>query len=292
MPEMPEMETYRQQLIPRIVGRPLTQVEVTREHSINVPVSEFIKRVSGKRITDIRRRGKHLLFLLDSKDILLLHLMLGGSLFWGRDEDKPKRTVQVRLSFGEEHLHFIGLRLGYLHLVSAAEAKERLDKLGPEALEFTAASGGATAGANNGAGSGETAKPGLTEAEFNRLVAEKRGKLKVALTDQSFLAGIGNCYSDEICFAARILPVRTLQSLQAAEKASLYRSISAVLGEGVRAGGYMEMPLYVGDQLTGGFNALCRVYDRAYEPCLRCGAPLVRRDIGSRKSFCCESCQS
>lgn len=288
MPEMPEMETYKRLLIPRMVGQIITDVQVTRENSVNIPVADFVRKIKGKKVKAIRRRAKHLIFGLDSGDCLLLHLMLGGLLFWGREEDKPERTDQVRLSFGDEHLHFIGLRLGYLHLLSAVEVKERMLKLGPEALDTSDEGIGKTAGESSRPG---TAKSGLSETDFAKLLAGRRGKIKPALTDQSFIAGIGNCYSDEICFAARILPARSIKSLQPAETSVLYRSMAEVLTEAVNEGGYMDMPLYVGDPLTGGFDSRCRVYDRAYEPCVRCGAPLVRRDIGSRKSFCCESCQ-
>ncbi|WJH34071.1 endonuclease VIII [Paenibacillus sp. CC-CFT747] len=268
MPELPEMETYRRLLSSRIIDRPLTDVEVGREKSINVPVPVFRETLIGNSITGIERRAKHLLFHLASGEKMLLHLMLGGWMFYGRPEDKPDRTVQVEVSFGEERLFFIGLRLGYLHLHKVEEAESLLDKLGPEPLS-----------------------PDFTAERLTGLLSRKKGILKTTLVDQSFLSGIGNCYSDEICFEAGLLPSRTLPTLTGPETRRLSISMQAVLKEAVAHGGYMEDPLYKGDRLTGGYNDRCRVYDRKGEPCLRCGRPVIQVELASRKCFYCENCQ-
>jgi formamidopyrimidine-DNA glycosylase len=115
--------------------------------------------------------------------------------------------------------------------------------------------------------------------------------LKTTLTDQTVLAGIGNCYADEICHAAGLRPDRTLSSLSDQEMASLYDGLRSVLAEAVSVGGYMEVPLYAGDRLTGGYNARCRVYDREGEPCPRCGSAIIRLELASRKTFLCPGCQ-
>ncbi|WP_409346916.1 Fpg/Nei family DNA glycosylase [Paenibacillus sp. MBLB4367] len=268
MPELPEMETYKQQLMPRVAGKTITGCEVTRLKSVNCSPDAFCSTVIGRKVVRIERRAKQLLFLLDDGHVLLLHLMLGGALFWGAPEEKPDRTVQVALAFGRETLHFIGLRLGYLHLLSIEETEKELNGLGPEPLE-----------------------PSFTEHAFRQLASRKRGSLKASLVDQHFIAGIGNCYSDEVCFAAGLLPSRKIEKLDEAEGGRLYRSIQTVLREAAGYGGYMDMPLYVGDKLTGGSDARCRVYDREGEPCVRCGTPIARADVGSRKSFCCSHCQ-
>ncbi|MCD1257467.1 Fpg/Nei family DNA glycosylase [Paenibacillus athensensis] len=268
MPELPEMETYLHQLAPRIGGRTISDVLITREKSINVTPEQFAQAVAGARITALERRAKHLLFHLDSGPVLLLHLMLGGSIFYGTEAQKPQRTTQVVLRFGETALYFIGLRLGYLHLHTPEEAERLLAKLGPEPLS-----------------------PQFTFERFQSVLAGRKANLKASLVDQTFLSGIGNCYSDEICFAAALLPARRLPDLHPEETSRLYASIGTVLREATRCGGYMDMPLYAGDTLTGGFDPLCRVYDREGEPCPRCGAPIVKDEISSKKSFYCSACQ-
>lgn len=268
MPELPEMETYRRLLGRLLEGRAITDVQVNRVKSINMEPDAFRRKLLGASVRKIDRRGKMLLFHIDERRVLLLHLMLGGLMVWGAETERPERTVQVEIAFGTERLYGVGLRLGYLHLLSADQAEAALRKLGPEPLEAD-----------------------FTEAVLRRLLQGRRVALKALLVDQAAIAGIGNCYSDEICFAAGVLPSRSCDTLQPGEIARLYRATRAVLNEATAAGGYMDVPLFAGDTTTGGFDARCRVYDRAGEPCPRCGATLVRRDVGTRKSYCCLVCQ-
>ncbi|NTZ16924.1 Fpg/Nei family DNA glycosylase [Paenibacillus sp. JMULE4] len=268
MPELPEMENYRILLNGRIAGRTITGTEIGREKSINVSPLRFERELTGQAVRTVDRRAKHLLFPLTSGKVLVLHLMLGGMIFYGTMEEAPERTVQVRIDFGDRHLFCIGLRLGYLHLYEAEEASALMEKLGPEPLD-----------------------PGFTAERFEERLRVKRGTLKSNLADQSLLAGIGNCYSDEICFHAGLLPSRRPFDLTSLEFGRLYRSMREVLTEATHYGGYMEMPLFTGDTLTGGFDSRCRVYDREGEPCVRCGRPIVRQDVSSKKSFCCLGCQ-
>ncbi|MDF2963639.1 MAG: hypothetical protein K0S39_5374 [Paenibacillus sp.] len=269
MPELPEMENYKLLLSPRITGLPITGVEVGREKSVNMPVEAFQNQLIGAAVSTIERRAKHLLFHLNTNKVLVLHLMLGGMMFYGGSGERPERTVQVKLSWGGSHLFFIGLRLGYLHLHDVSEAEKLLQKLGPEPME-----------------------PDFTSSRFTQLLRRNKGTLKSTLVDQSVIAGIGNCYSDEICFEAGLLPARRCQQLHDEEAERLYRSMRHVLQEATRYGGYMEMPLFTGDRLTGGYDSRCKVYDREGEPCVRCGQPLARQDVSSKKSFCCLNCQS
>jgi formamidopyrimidine-DNA glycosylase len=266
MPELPEMETYRTLLDSRIVGRPIVATEVTREKTINAPLSRWEQVLVGSSVRAIERRGKHLLFHLPEERLLLLHLMLGGWMFYGTPADKPDRTVQVKLSFGAEELYFIGLRLGYLHLLSCEQAEAKLAGLGPNPLE-------------------------LTETEFTQRLGERRGSLKAIFLDQGFLAGIGNCYTDELCYDAQIRPDRKVAELQEDEPGRLYRSMQAILRQAIAHGGYMEHPLYTGDRLTGGFNERCVIYDRGGERCSRCGGTIVQSQLAGRKLFYCPGCQ-
>nr|WP_263326327.1 bifunctional DNA-formamidopyrimidine glycosylase/DNA-(apurinic or apyrimidinic site) lyase [Neobacillus sp. Marseille-Q6967] len=268
MPELPEMENYRRLLNQRIAGQVVTGIEVNREKSINVIPNLFIQTVLGQKVVTVDRRGKHLLFQLQNGQVLLLHLMLGGWMFYGSEEDKPKRTVQVRLSFGQHHLYFIGLRLGYLHLFSEHDVQRQLAHLGPEPLENQ-----------------------FTLQSFLSLLEPKRGRIKAKLLDQEFIAGIGNCYSDEICYHAKILPKKDIEDISNPERNQLYESMKFVLNDALQHGGYMENPFYQGDTLTGGYNNRCLVYDREGEKCHRCGGIIIKEMISSRKTFFCPNCQ-
>ncbi|KPV43441.1 bifunctional DNA-formamidopyrimidine glycosylase/DNA-(apurinic or apyrimidinic site) lyase [Alicyclobacillus ferrooxydans] len=268
MPELPEMENYKRTLARAIQSRIVTNVEVNREKTVGVSAEEFARRVEGQRIVQIERRAKHIIFTLSSGDVLLLHLMLGGWMFYGQASERPDHQCQVVLSFGQDNLYFLGLRLGYLHLLTGNELTETLSKLGPEPFD-----------------------PMLTPTSFHTLLTKTRGTLKTKLVNQHLIAGIGNCYSDEMCFAAGILPLSSTSSLEADDTTRLYHAMRRVLQDAIVAGGYMESPFASSDLLTGGYNDQCLVYDRGGEPCRSCGQPVVRAEHGGRKVFYCSHCQ-
>jgi formamidopyrimidine-DNA glycosylase len=268
MPELPEMETYRRLLTEQLGGRTITDVEINREKSININPGQLKSQLINAQITDIKRRAKHLIFKLSSGKNLLLHLMLGGWMYIGNEEDNPDRTKQVILSFGDKKLYFIGLRLGYLHLLTDTELEKELADLGPEPMDQT-----------------------FSFPVFRELIGSRRGMLKTTFVNQQFLSGIGNCYSDEICFEAGLLPMKKADELDEDEIKILYQSLKGVLTRAIQFGGYMEEPLFRGDTKSGGYNEQCRVYDREGEACLRCSSPIVKEEISSRKTFYCRICQ-
>lgn len=269
MPELPEMETYRRLSADKIQGRKITDVEVNREKSVNLEAGRFCGHVRGWKVTAIERRAKHLLFRLETGKVLLVHLMLGGWMYYGSGEsDQPGHSAQVVLAFGKDRLYFLGLRFGYVHLLNEREAEERLADLGPEPLSDD-----------------------LTEEGFWNSMKGKRGILKNTLVDQHFMAGIGNRYSDEICFRAKQLPLKKCTELSGEDISALYAAVSETLREGVENGGYMSNSFFEGDTFTGGFAAKFKVYNREGEPCERCGSQIVKEKISSRKVFYCPGCQ-
>jgi formamidopyrimidine-DNA glycosylase len=269
MPELPEMETYRQLLSANILQKRIKAVEINREKSINLHVPLFQQELVGKQVTQIERRAKHLLFHLSHGKVLILHLMLGGWMYLGKKDDNPDRTKQIILAFSDNlELYFIGLRLGYLHLLTRDETTDKLAKLGPEPLSSQ-----------------------FTFDAFENTLNKRWGMLKPTLVDQKFLSGIGNCYSDEICFSAQLHPSKRMNELNSAETKQLFTSIKTVLERAIKLGGYMEYPLYKNDEITGGYENHTYVYDREGKPCVRCGTEIVKAEISSRKMFYCPNCQ-
>ena len=268
MPELPEMETYKRLLNQQFAGRFISNIEINREKSINVTSFVFVQELKEKQILKIDRRAKHLIFRLNSGKSLLLHLMLGGWMYIGNEKDNPDRTKQVILSFGDLNLYFIGLRLGYLHLLDDQALQQDLADLGPEPLEAY-----------------------FTFPVFQKLLRNKKGKLKTTLLNQQYISGIGNCYSDEICFEAKIRPTVTVNSLNDENILVIYNSIRTVLQNAISLGGYMDNPIFLGDQHTGGYNKHTLVYDREGEKCKRCGGTIIKMELSSRKCFYCPDCQ-
>ncbi|MCU9613071.1 bifunctional DNA-formamidopyrimidine glycosylase/DNA-(apurinic or apyrimidinic site) lyase [Caldibacillus lycopersici] len=266
MPELPEMETYKTLLRSFIGGRKITDVAIQREKSINVAVERFVNEVSNQTIQKISRRAKYLVFQLENGSCLLLHLMLGGWMFFGKEEDKPERTIQVKLSFGDQHLFFIGLRLGYLHLLSPEMVDEELEKIGPEPLA-----------------------PAFTLEAFHQRLEKRKGTMKSVLINQEVLAGIGNRYSDEILWHAEIHPNKKVHELNESQSLRVFESIQFILRKGIEQGGYMENPLFKGDGKTGHYQMF--VHDKEGEQCPRCHAQIIKEEISSRKTFFCPNCQ-
>ncbi|HEX6922693.1 MAG TPA: bifunctional DNA-formamidopyrimidine glycosylase/DNA-(apurinic or apyrimidinic site) lyase [Bacillales bacterium] len=269
MPELPEMETYRTLTAEKVQGRKVTNVEVNREKCVNLDAEQFREQVSGWKVTAVERRAKHLLLRLETGKSLLVHLMLGGWMYFGNGEnDRPDHSAQVVLSFGEGRLYFLGLRFGYVHLLSPLEIEERLADLGPEPLSGN-----------------------FTREGFQEDVGGKRGVLKNTLVDQHFIAGIGTRYSDEICFRAQQLPLKKGTDLAEKDIAALYEAIPKTLQDSIENGGYMSRPFYKGDSFTGGFSDKLKVYNREGEDCERCGHPIKKEKLSSRKVFYCPGCQ-
>lgn len=266
---MPEMENYRRLLAERVQGQKVTNVEVNRRKSVNVEPEQLREQIQGWKVTAVERRAKHLLIRLESGKLLLVHLMLGGWMYFGTDEkDRPDHTAQVVLSFGDRHLYFLGLRFGYVHLLTGAQAAEQLADLGPEPL-----------------------LDNLSEMDFYEKISGKRGALKNTLVNQHFIAGIGTRYSDEICFRAQQLPMKKCTALGNEDIDALYEAIPAVLQEGIDRGGYMSRPFFKGDTITGHFAERLSVYKREGEKCIRCGYPIEREEMSSRKVYYCPNCQ-
>lgn len=268
MPELPEMENYKNHLQQKVVGKTITQVVVNREKSVNLPATAFTEQVTNQQITAVNRRAKYLVFHLQNGSRLLLHLMLGGWIFYGDETDKPDHTVQVQLTFGKKGLYFFGLRLGYLHLLDAKQLDEAFADIGPEPLSGN-----------------------LPQDIFTNQLKSKRGKLKSVLLDQSFIAGIGNRYSDEILWQAQLKPQRDAGELNINEALVLYQSIKMILQEAIQSGGYMDKPFFTGDGKTGGYMQKMRVHGLQGKPCQRCGTPIVQEKIASRKTSYCTECQ-
>ncbi|VEF47614.1 Formamidopyrimidine-DNA glycosylase catalytic domain-containing protein [Bacillus freudenreichii] len=265
MPELPEMETYKKLLQQLIGGKPITGVVINRQKSINVPTDQFSRQIMNQKIDTIDRRAKHLIFRLQNGSCLLLHLMLGGWMFYGKKEEQPDRTVQVQLSFGDRHLYFIGLRLGYLHLFSPEMIQSELREIGPEPLD-----------------------PNFSMNAFQDIVKNKKGSLKTTLMNQEAIAGIGNRYSDEILWHAQLLPKRKMNELGQEEVVRLYQSIRLILQKAIDQGGYMD-PLFIGDNKTGGYEM--DVHGHEGKACPRCTTPIAKIELSSRKTYFCKDCQ-
>lgn len=270
MPELPEVETIARALrlggrgAPALVGRRIQSADLRWAHTLAEPSpAEFSARITGQTIRDIGRRGKFLLFQLEP-DTLLIHLRMSGDLLVEPQATPPAKHDRLILNLeGELRLAFNDARkFGRAWL--AADPQRILSGLGPEPLEadFTA------------------------DELFRRLQCTRR-QLKPLLLDQTFIAGMGNIYTDEALHLAGLHPLQAADSLSAAQAARLWESIRAVLLDGIQRQGASIDWVYRG----GDFQNYFRVYQRTGQPCPVCGTPVERTVIGQRGTHFCPLCQ-
>lgn len=270
MPELPEVQTIaailRQGSLeqPSLLGKQIVGVRVLWERSLAEPeAGEFAQRIVGQRIEEITRRGKFIVIAL-SQDYLLFHLRMSGDLMVERDDAPmlPHHRLALILEGGWRLAFNDPRKFGRAWLVRDAQIV--LSGLGPEPLDER-----------------------LTPNELFKGLQKRRRQLKPLLVDQSFLAGIGNIYADEILHAARLHPLRLSDSLTYAEAERLWRSIRQVLNEGIQRNGASIDWVYRG----GGFQNYFRVYQRTGQPCYVCGAPVQRIIVAQRGTHLCPVCQ-
>ena len=206
MPELPEVETVVRGLRSLLIARTIVGVSVGWPRTIARPeIEEFARRIVGRRVASVGRRGKYVVLGLD-RDYLLVHLKMSGQLQVVRAGEPMDKHVHLLLDLDDgRQLRFRDVRkFGRVYLV--ADPAEVTARLGPEPLSDD-----------------------FTLAEFRRLLSHRSGRLKPLLLNQQFLAGLGNIYADETLFAAHLHPLRKADSLTPDEQARLYEAIRSVL---------------------------------------------------------------
>jgi len=272
VPELPEVEVVRRGLAREVAGRDVTSVTVTGLRTVRRhPMESLVDRVRGARLGEAGRIGKFLLVPLDDgSETLVIHLRMSGQLLLtSRDWPLAKHTHAVLgLSDGRE-LRFVDPRtFGELFVASTPVAA--LAHLGPDPLW-----------------------PGWSAAVLRQGLTGRRGRIKLLLMDQRFVAGIGNIYSDEALFDARLRFDRPGGSLSGEEVGRLHRAVRKTLREAVtHRGSSLRDAQYVDlFGAPGDYQNRHRVYGREGEPCPRCGGPVRRISLGGRSTFLCETCQ-
>jgi formamidopyrimidine-DNA glycosylase len=267
LPELPEVETIKNELTPHIISRRFTDVIIHDTKAIKQPsVHEFHRKLIGQTIINLERRGKYLIFSLSDGTELVIHLRMTGSLLL--NPEQTDRYARVIFLFdGGSRLVFIDRRrLGAMWLLE--NNLTVTGKLGPEPLtaDFTI----------------------KTLAERLR---KRQAPIKAVLLDQGFIAGIGNMYADEALFTAKIHPLRKASSLSPREIKNLHRAIIDVLRSAIGSKGASISTYIRPDGQLGTAHDNFRVAHRGGEPCPVCGTPIERLAIRNRGSYFCPKCQ-
>jgi formamidopyrimidine-DNA glycosylase len=294
MPELPEVETIRRGLEPRLKGRTLLRAEVRLKKQVRgMAAPAFEKALAGRKFLGVRRRAKFLLFDLSGGKTLLGHLGMSGQIsYWDHRKADDGRFVVSPLTglqrspsqhAPDKHTHVLlhldhGDRVqyrdirqfGYLRLLDTAAVDQlpSLRRLGIEPLG-----------------------PGFTWAAFEQALAKRRGMLKALLLNQAAVVGLGNIYSDEACFAAGIHPRQRVERLKEAHLRALFAAIPQVLEQALGLGGTTLMDYRSADGEHGLNQDRLLAYGRAGEPCQRCARELKKIQVSQRTTVYCPHCQ-
>ncbi len=267
MPELPEVETIKNELLPHLVvhGITLFWKGIVRQPS----VEKFCCRLMGQEITGVARRGKYLIFSLTSGEVLIIHLRMTGSLLLKPASAEPGKFVRAIIYLDKEiGLYFRDPRkLGMMWLVE--DTNSIVGKLGPEPLEadFT---------------------PQILAQRLNNRTAP----VKALLCDQTFIAGIGNMYADEALFTARVHPLRSGKSLSQDEIERLYNAIQQVLWAAIGNKGASVNTYFRPDGTLGTAHFEFRVAHRlSGNFCPVCGTLIERIAVRNRGTYFCPQCQ-
>lgn len=272
MPELPEVETITRKLRPHLLGKTIQESELRWRRTLATPSPKRFKElVRGQEIKEVTRRAKF--FILNLSDYsLLIHLRMSGDLFLRESTIKPEKHDRLILrlsqprniaSGGDSNLVFNDTRkFGRVWLTK--NPGEILGNLGPEPLGRA-----------------------FTPQWLHTALQSKHRQLKPLLLDQTFLAGLGNIYTDEALNLAKLNPLAASDSITAAQADALYEAIRSVLRQGIRRNGASIDWVYRG----GEFQDYFRVYDRAGKPCPVCGTEIQRIVVGQRSTHFCPNCQ-
>ena len=268
MPELPEVETIRAQLAPRLEGRTLTRVEIL-DPRLTRPFDlfEVAEELEGDVVASVERRGKYLLLCLESGLALLVHLRMTGS--FGFTPTSHERAV-LELDDGSRLAYRDVRRFGTWLVLERADVEPYLaTKNGVEPLG-----------------------PRFTVAWLASRLVARRAPLKAVLLDQRVAAGLGNIYADEALWRARINPLRAANDLAPDEVARVHRAIRAALRAGIDRQGSTLRDYATPDGTEGSMQDEFRAYGRDGEPCRRCGSTIAKARVGGRGTWFCPRCQA
>ena len=274
MPELPEVETVRRRLEPKLAGRRFEQVDIT-DARLTRPFDpvEVAAELQGERVATVDRRGKYLIVRFESGRALLIHLRMTGNVLHVEagaafEADSHQHAV-VRLDDGSNIVYRDVRRFGTWLLAEPDEVEPYLaERLGREPLAAA-----------------------FTTKRLAEALANRRAPVKAAILDQRRLAGVGNIYADEALWRARIHPQRPAGELDLDELRALHRGIRAALRAGIERQGATLRDYRTPDGGSGRMQHEFKVYGRDGEPCPRCSRPIEKIRAAGRGTWFCPGCQ-
>jgi len=289
MPELPEVETIVRDLQKKVLGRAFIDVWTDFKKIIKSPkdFEEFKKEIKGKTIKKVKRRAKNILFELSNNKTLLIHQKLTGHLLlgkWQQKEGKWEATIPgplkedpmnkfLHLIFWLDNNQMLALsdlrKFAKVELLDKDTLEKELSSFGPEPLDKD-----------------------FTFEKFKEVLDKKRkGKIKQVLMDQEVITGIGNIYSDEILWKAKIHPFKETKQLSDEEIKRIYNAMREILPKAIELGGESISNFRRISGERGYFDKERKIYRREGEKCSRCGTIIKRVKLAGRSVHFCPNCQ-
>jgi len=270
MPEIPDLDGYRAYFNRRLPGLSVESVESLIPWMVRAGREEFEQRMKGQVFQPVQRRAKYLLFPFEGGDYLVVHAMLTGRFEYvePKHRRRAKTAFILHLSDGMDFRYFDDRRMGRAYLLRQKEFAVKVPRwteMGPDVMD-----------------------PELTEERFVERVKKMRAQIKTVLTTERCIAGIGNAYSDEVLWEARIHPYRKRTDIPDGQLGELFRCIRKVME--------WSTPIVAGLMEEKGLPAHhyrdhLRVHRKGGEECPRCGHRISEITSGQRVTNFCRGCQ-
>lgn len=272
MPELPEVETVKETLKREVLGKEIDEAIVYYKNIIAEPRENlFVENIKGEKITDVKRRGKWLVFELEHY-FLLSHLRMEGKYFIRPIEDTPLKHEHVCFHFTDGNsLRYLDTRkFGRMYLLEKDHIEERkpLCDLGKEPFD-----------------------PTLDASYLKEKYKKKSLPIKTVLLDQSIIVGIGNIYADEILFLSGIDPLKKCNQLTNKELDKIVHNTIEVLRKAITLGGTTIRSYTSSEGVHGRFQNELYIHGKEGEPCSICKTPILKIKVGGRGTYYCEKCQ-
>jgi formamidopyrimidine-DNA glycosylase len=281
MPELPEVEVVRRGIDKWVTGRTIETTKVLHSRAVRNHVAgskDFIKRLNGRTVTSVNRRGKFMWLSLDDDHALVTHLGMSGQVLVQPLDADPEKHLRVRCTFTDSGraMHFVDQRtFGGMAIEEMVE--DVTGRLIPESVQHIAL---------------DPLDDQFDPETFITGIRKKNTQVKRAILDQTLISGIGNIYADEALWRAKIHWATPTQRLTRAQAATLLTHATEVMTQALSQGGTSFDALYVNvNGESGYFSQELNAYGREDEPCDRCGSIIVREAFANRSSFRCPRCQ-
>jgi formamidopyrimidine-DNA glycosylase len=285
MPELPEVETIRQGLKKQILGKPIANIIIKKKNLVRDNIQDFQGILQNNAISQIDRIGKLLLFKLAKQEkYLAIHLKMTGQLIYSfKDklvagghnlpiiEDLPNKFSHIIFDFKDgSKLFFNDMRqFGYLQLLDKQSRGQVIKKYGIEPLSKN-----------------------FTLANFKNIFVNRKCILKALLLNQQIISGLGNIYVDEVCFRARVLPDRRVNTLSDKELKAIYQACQYIIKKAIDKNGTTFSDYRDSDNKSGNYSKYLKVYGRQGKKCVRCKKSKIKKiTLAGRGTHFCTTCQ-